>query len=119
MWETSAVVEVRASATAIWELWGDATRWKDWNAQIASVDLREPLAVGSKVRIRFKRRLPLTFTITALEHGRLLTDETRLPGARLGHEHRLDITSDGAAKVRNRLYLEGPAERLWALFLGR
>jgi hypothetical protein len=119
MWETSADVEARASAAAVWELWEDATRWRDWNDQIASAELHGPLAVGTKARIRFKRSMPLVFTITALEHGRLLTDEARLPGARLGHEHRVDTTSRGAARIRNRLYLDGPAERLWALLLGR
>jgi hypothetical protein len=117
MWETSAEIETSASAQSVWTLWEDAHRWQEWNDQIASAELAGPLALGTKARIRFKRRFPMVFTITALERGRVLTDEARLPGARLGHEHRVESTHEGA-RITNRLYLHGRAERLWALLLG-
>lgn len=119
MWTASAEIETRAAPAAIWALWDDPARWPDWNEQIADAKLHGPFAVGTTARIRF-RRAPraLTFTITALEVGRRFTDETRLPGVRLGHEHA--VAKDGAAtRISHRLYFDGPAQRIYALLMGR
>lgn len=119
MWETAAETRTDAPPSAVWALWNDAARWRDWNEQIASAELEGPFEQGATARIRFKRNpRALRFTITRLEDGRAFTDETRLPGARLGHEHRLDRT-DGQTCIAHRLYFDGPAERLWALLMGR
>src|SRR5688500_12128915 len=119
MWAASAEIKTHADPEAVWALWQDPERWKDWNEQIASADMRGPFAVGTSARIRFRRSpWPLTFTITALEPGRMFTDEARLPGARLGHEHAIE--HDGATTtIRHRLYFDGPAEKIYALLMGR
>ena len=119
MWETRSEMVVRAHRSAVWALWEDPSRWKDWNPEIAEVQLRGPFAVGSRARIRFRRSpRPLTFEITALEPGRLFTDETRLPGTRLGHEHLLEREGE-TTRIMHRLYFDGPAERIYALLFGR
>jgi hypothetical protein len=119
MWATSAETKTGAGAEAVWALWQDPERWKDWNDQIAEAELHGAFAVGTRARIRF-RRSPwrLTFRITAMEPGRLFTDEVRLPGVRLGHEHAIE--HDGATTtIRHRLYFDGPAEKIYALLMGR
>jgi hypothetical protein len=119
MWDARAEVVVRADAAAVWALWEDPRRWKDWNPQIAEAQLRGPFAVGGSARIRFKRSpRPLTFEITALEPGRLFTDEARLPGTRLGHEHLLERDGE-TTRIMHRLYFDGPAERIYVLLMGR
>ena len=60
----------------------------------------------------------MTFKVIDLEPTRRFTDEARLPGARLGHEHRVE-PSDRGIVIRNRLYIEGPLERLYAALMGR
>lgn len=119
MWATSAETRTRAGADAVWALWQDPRRWKDWNEQIAEAELHGPFAVGTRARIRFRRGpRPLTFRITALEPGRLFTDEVRLPGVRLGHEHAIE--HDGTTTtIRHRLYFDGPAEKVYSLLMGR
>ena len=103
----------------MWALWEDAGRWPEWNDRIASAELFGELREGAIARIRFKRSpVAMKFTVVAFEDGRLLTDETRYPGARLGHEHRVERTG-GETQIAHRLYLDGPAEGLWALLLGR
>jgi hypothetical protein len=119
MWEAAAEAETGAAADSVWRLWADPGRWKEWNEQLASTDARMALARGATVRVRLKGSpLPLTFEVVAFEPGRLFTDETRLPGARMGHEHLVE-RAEGSTRIRNRLYVDGPAERLWALLLGR
>ena len=119
MWETTAETHVAAPPSAVWALWRDAARWPEWNDQIAGARLLGRFEQGTPALIRF-RRAPraLRFTITELEDGRRFVDETRLPGARLGHDHRAEPAA-GGTRVVHRLFLDGPAERLWAFVLGR
>ena len=119
MWETTAETRTSAPPSAVWALWEDAGRWREWNDQIEGAVLLGPFAQGTIARVRFKRApRPLRFTITHLEDGRVFIDETQLPGARLGHEHRVEGI-DGASRIVHRLFFVGPAERLWALLMGR
>ncbi len=114
MWSVSHGVRTSAPAEAVWALWEDPARWAEWNPEIVEASLDGPFALGGRATIRFRRGRPLTFTITALERPRLFTDETRLPGATMGHEHRIE-----AGELRHTLYLEGPLARVYALLLGR
>ena len=119
MWQVASETRTVAPPAAVWALWDDAARWPQWNRQIATAELLGPFRQGTKARVRFKRQpRPLTFEITEIEHGRVFVDETRLPGARLGHEHRID-QQDGATVIVHRLYFDGPLAPLWALLMGR
>ena len=60
----------------------------------------------------------MRFEVVELEPERLLVDEARFPGARLGHEHRLG-PGKSSVEVTHRLYVEGPLSGFWALMLGR
>jgi hypothetical protein len=110
----------RSSATpaAVWALWSAPTRWPDWNEQLESAELEGDLAVGEAARVKFKRGGRMQFRIVAVEPERLFVDEARLPGARLGHEHRLE-PSGGGVEISHRLYVSGPLSGLFALLLGR
>lgn len=119
MWSTEAEIDTQADAASVWALWENAERWKDWNAQIASAKLLGAFELGGRARIRFKGRpMASTFTITALEPQRLFIDETRLPGAKLGHEHALD-SRDAVTTIRHRLYFDGPLAKLYGWLMGR
>jgi hypothetical protein len=118
MWEAKAQCETEAGPEAVWALWENPQRWSEWNDEIASVRADGPLESGSRITIRFKRSLPLRFTVIEWEPGRLFTDEARLPGARLGHEHLVERVGD-RTRIQNRLYIDGPAERLYALLVPR
>jgi hypothetical protein len=117
-WEAEASREMVADAAEIWALWDDAERWPDWNPAIASAALQGSFAVGTTATIRFRGRPAMTFTITAIEPRRLLVDETRLPGARMGHEHRLDAATTGVT-VGHRIYFDGPLAAFWGALMGR
>jgi hypothetical protein len=119
MWDVTAETVSNVDPGSIWALWKDPSRWKEWNEQIASASLDGPFAPGTTARIRFKGSpVALRFSITQLDGGRIFVDETRLPGARLGHEHVLD-TASGQTRIVHRLFIEGPLERVYALLMGR
>lgn len=117
-WEAKASRAISAGAGAVWELWEDAARWPEWNPAIAAAKLVGPFAIGTVAVIRFRGRPPMKFEITALEPGTAFVDEARLPGARLGHEHRV-AEGDGDVTVTHRIYFEGPLAEVWGALMGR
>lgn len=118
MWEVLHEDTADTRPHDVWQLWSDPARWPDWNRDIERASLEGPFALGSVARIKFRRGPALRFEITALEPERLFTDETRLPLARLGHEHRVE-PAGGRVRIRNRLYFDGSAARLYGLLMGR
>jgi hypothetical protein len=70
------------------------------------------------VRVKLRKGGTTTHEVIALEPGRRLVTEYRLPGARAGHERRVSARS-GGVEVTHRLYVDGPLWVLWALMLGR
>ena len=102
----------------MWALWSDPQRWADWHPQIESAELEGDFAVGTTARVKLRRGGRTRLKIVELEPERLLIDETRFPGARLGHEHRLEPAGDGV-EITHRLYVKGPFSGLFAMLLGR
>ncbi len=112
-----ASVESSADPTLVWELWEDPARWPEWNDEIRSGVLEGTFAVGSVARIKPRFFPELAFLFVAIEPGRLLTSEARLPGARLRHDH--VVTREGKVTViSNRMSLLGPLAGIWGLLFG-
>lgn len=118
MWETSHSERSSAAPADVWALWSDPERWPDWHPQVASAELEGELAAGSAARVKLRRGGRMRLEIVAVEPERLLIDEARLPGARLGHERRLEPLANGV-EISHRLYVRGPLARVFALLQGR
>ena len=102
-----------------WELLERPERWPEWDVHIRRAWGDSPLRPGSTVRIDFARPGPaLRFRVVEYERGRLMTDETRLPGARMGHRHRVSATERGI-RFDNTIYVAGPLARVWGALVGR
>lgn len=119
MWSTSSTYDAPGlTAAEVWSrAYADASAWPAWNDALAAASLDEPFQVGSRARVRFRTGLRLRFTLTEVESERMFTDESRLPGAQMGHRHELQPTADGVRLV-NTIYIRGPLARLWAPILG-
>jgi carbon monoxide dehydrogenase subunit G len=118
IWEASHTERSSATPEAVWALWSDPDRWPEWHPQIESGELEGEFAVGGKARVKLRRGGRMQLEILALEPQRLVIDETRMPGARLGHEHRLEPVGSGV-EITHRLYVSGPLSGLFSLMLGR
>jgi len=118
-WETSSTLEADVSPAAVWErAYANAEAWPHWNAEIKRATLNGPLALGAEARIVFGTGLRLRFRVVEFEPGRLFTDESRLPGARMGHRHLVEPTADGGSRLTNTIYIEGPLAPLWRRIMG-
>ncbi len=118
-WETTSTLETDVPPAAIWEkAYADAEAWPQWNAEIKRASLDGPLALGAKAKIVFGTGLRLRFQVVDFEDGRLFTDESRLPGARMGHRHLIEPTQGGGSRLVNTIYIEGPLSPLWRRIMG-
>jgi hypothetical protein len=121
MWSTSSTYDAPGvTASAIWSrAYADVVAWPAWNDALASASLDAPFVAGSRARVRFRTGLRLRFTLVEVERERVFTDESRLPGARMGHRHELQPLPDGdGVRLINTIYIRGPLARLWAPILG-
>jgi hypothetical protein len=125
MWSTSSTFDASGlTASDVWSrAYADASAWPAWNDALAAASLDEPFVVGSRARVRFRTGLRLRFTLTEVEPEQVFTDESRLPGARMGHRHELQSlpAQDGkpaGVRLVNTIYIRGPLARLWAPILG-
>jgi uncharacterized protein YndB with AHSA1/START domain len=118
--EASASYLVTADPAAVWALWEDPGRWPEWNAEIAAARAAEPLALGSRAQVRFRRSpIWITFTTTAWEPGRVFTDEAHIGLHRLSHEHGMAPAGD-AIEVTHVLRVGGRgAARLGSVLVPR
>jgi len=117
-WETTSALEAGVSPASVWETaYADAAAWPEWNAEIKRAQLDGPLAEGAKAKIVFGTGLRLRFHVVEFEDGRLFTDESRLPGARMGHRHLVEPTEAGS-RLTNTIYIEGPLAPLWRRIMG-
>lgn len=118
-WETTSTLEADVAPAAIWErAYADAEAWPRWNAEIKRARLDGPLSLGAEARIVFGTGLRLRFRVVEHEEGRLFTDESRLPGARMGHRHLVEASGAGGSRLTNTIYIEGALAPLWRRIMG-
>lgn len=118
-WETTSTLEADVPPSAVWErAYADASAWPQWNAEIKRASLDGPLALGAKAKIVFGTGLRLRFRVVEFEEGRLFTDESRMPGARMGHRHLIEQTESGYCRLINTIYIEGTLAPLWRRIMG-
>lgn len=118
-WETTSTLVTDVGPAAIWaRAYADAAVWPEWNGAIRSASLEGPLAAGATAKIVFRTGLRLRFRVIEYERGRLFTDESRLPGARMGHRHLVEPTGDGGSRLVNTIYIEGALAPLWSRVMG-
>jgi uncharacterized protein YndB with AHSA1/START domain len=102
----------------VWALWADPARWPEWDRRVERAEADGELAVGSEVRVKLRKGGTVHHQVTELAEGRRLAIESRLPGAGLGHEHRLE-PDGGGSRITHSITVAGPLWLLWALMLGR
>ena len=118
-WETTSTLGADVAPSAVWAgAYVDADTWPKWNAEIKSARLEAPLALDAEARIVFRTGLRLRFRVVEFEDDRLFTDESRLPGARMGHRHLVEPIAAGGSRLTNTIYIEGTLAPLWRRILG-
>lgn len=109
MYTFTHTVETTAVPEAVWELYSDVARWRDWDAGLVDVTLDGPFAVGSEGVLTVEGQPPLPFRLTAVEEARSFSDVTQVPGvAVLEFHHHIEPSSTGSV-ITHEVVVTGPA----------
>ena len=109
MWEYEYAAETSASPEAIWRLWADVETWREWNADIETVELQGPFAEGSTIAMTPVGQETVYLRLAEVRENELFVDEAEIGGATLRTTHRLDPLGDGRLRVSYRMEITGPA----------
>ena len=90
-----------APADAVWAALMDVESWPTWTRSMQKVTLldRGPLAVGSKVRIKQPRFMPVVWRVTELDPGRAFIWTSSTPGQTAVASHAVRPMGAGTSEV--------------------
>ena len=113
--------EVAAPVARTWDVVAQVERWPELTPSMTSVRLLagEPLALGSKVRIKQPRLLPAVWTVTEFEEWRSFAWVSKSVGITTVARHRLDPAGDNACLLTLSLDASGPLVRLFGPMVRR
>ena len=97
----------------VFNAWADPVAWPYWDLSIKSVQFIGPMELGSTGRLIPTAGPPSKFTITDLVADRVLTNTSRLPGARLDFIHQVEPRVDHHV-VSVAVHIVGPLARMWS-----
>lgn len=98
--------------------WADPEGWPEWDPAVLEVTFAGPSDLGARGRMRPTSGPPASFSVTEFEPGRVLTNTSSLPGAKLVFTHIVTPMPKGAL-VYVAVSVEGPLAPLWRRMLNR
>ena len=121
-------IDIAAPPEVVWAVWSDVTRWPEWTAGVAHVELLAPgdaapgggaprggpLSVGARVRIRQPWFPTAVWQVIDIEPGRGFTWVATSPGARVTGFHRIEARRDWGSRATMGLRFDGPVARVVA-----
>jgi ligand-binding SRPBCC domain-containing protein len=118
MWSFEHDETTTAGREAVWNLWSDVSGWPEWDEGIEEVSLDGDFAVGATGKLKPTGGPRFPFEITAIDEGRVFTDVTKLPLAKLTFHHELRETPE-AVVIHQRITIDGPLTPLWRRVIGK
>lgn len=105
-------------AEAVFSRWADPEGWPEWDAGVQEVTFPGPAQIGARGRMRPASGPATTFTVTGFEPGRVFTNTSSLPGAKLVFEHLVSPVPNGVS-VEVTVRVEGLLAPVWKHILSR
>jgi len=118
MWTNEAHVKMVAGAGEVFDVWTDFGARPRWDDHDEWVRMLGPLAVGSEIRLKTRGAPAAAVRIAALDPGRRIVTEGRVPLGRLRFVFQVEDHGPGTVLARYRQELEGPPSRLLARLFG-
>src|SRR5262249_11574684 len=107
------IAQAHATTTAtperIFAIWADMTQWPEWNSDTEWVRLDGSFVQGARGRLKPAGAPSVAFVVERLEHGSVFVDASRLVGARLVFDHRVNAVVDqpGAVRITVSITMDG------------
>ncbi|PII85341.1 hypothetical protein BMH32_07465 [Leucobacter sp. OLJS4] len=103
---------------SVFARWADPNSWPAWDPDVREVAFTDRVRVGATGRMRPASGPATSFTITEFVEDRRFTNVSRMPGAALTFDHRVEPAGDGAT-LSVEIRIDGPLAPLWRLAIGR
>jgi hypothetical protein len=104
MWTYEHSLDTTVAPERIWRTWADVPGWAAWNADIESVSIDGPFAVGSEIAMDAVR-----LRLTEVRENERFVDEAVVGDSTVRTLHRLERLGDGRVRVTYRTEISGPA----------
>ena len=118
MIELASAYEASAAAPdRFFERWVDHATWSEWSPDTEWARVEGPVRAGARGVLKPKGGPKTKFVVSECEPGRLYTDVSRFPGARLTFRHTAEpaaSASGSASDLTVRAWLDGPMSWFWA-----
>ena len=118
-WEYEHSADSRADPAAVWERYKDVEHWSEWSKKgVAESHLDGEFQAGSKGTSKAPGLPKGRFELIEVEPERAFVTKSKLPGASLVFEHRLEPIDDGT-RITHRATLDGPLTPVWRVAVSR
>jgi hypothetical protein len=112
-------VETAASPQAAWKIWSDTSTWPAWNADVQSMTLNGPFAVGTTGTMKTKQGTR-AITLTEVIPGKSFRLETTvIPLTRFAFECKVAPGSAGKTTLSQTIVVGGPLGGLVGGMMGK
>lgn len=112
-------IDIAAPADQVWALTENVEAWPTFSPTMTSIERldNDPIAVGSRARVKQPAQRPAVWTVTRFEAGRVFAWETKVLGMTMVGAHEIEPSPTGCV---NRLVLEltGPTSKVLGVLLG-
>jgi hypothetical protein len=108
MWNVEHSAETDLEPEAIWRACAEVERWREWNPDIAAVELDGPFAAGSTITMTPLGQEPVELHVAEARAGELFVDEATVAGTVIRTVHRIERLEGGRVRVIYALQAHGP-----------
>lgn len=115
----SASVTSAAAPADFFARWADMATWPEWNADTEWVRLDGVFTQGATGTLKPKGGPKVPFVVAELVPGEVFVDVSRLFGARLTFDHRVQARTNGGSDVSVTITMSGPLAAVWTAILGK
>ena len=92
-------IDIAVPADQVWALTENVEAWPTFSPTMTSIERpdSDPIAIGSRARVRQPAQRPAVWTVTRFEAGRVFAWETKVLGVLLGPVMRKSLRRENAA----------------------
>jgi hypothetical protein len=113
MWRFECSEETGASRAAVWALWSDPSRWREFDKGVEWARLEGPFEAGARVKLKPKGGPKAVLEIVAAEPEQRFASLAKLPLTRMHFEQELSDAGERRTRITARIRVTGPLSWLF------
>ena len=108
----------KATPERVWAIWSDVSTWKDWNSNVASMEIQGPFRKGTSLVMHTRAGRTHQMELTEVEAGRSFDLKTAvIPGTNFTFVCGVK-PADGGSEISQGIRVGGPLGALFGPLIG-